>query len=87
MSQVLNTDVIPKLDVVIEAFRSGIFTNMRSGIENARECANKAGAPKLVQSCDAAAEGTDAMIRTLEEMIECAERYKEQLKKVQDALN
>lgn len=87
MAQTLNTDVVAKLDAVSEVFRDGVLKAMRDGVENAAECAKKAGIPKLERSCEAAKEGTDSMIKVFTDMIDCVDKYKEYLKRVQSALD
>lgn len=87
MAQVLNTDVIPKLDAVIDVFQNGVLKSMQTGVDNAAECARKANVPKLVRSCEAAKEGTDSMVKVFQDLIECVEQYKEYVKRVQSALD
>ena len=86
MAEVLNTEVRKKVDAVVEMFEGELFPKMKSGMENATECATKAGSDKLIASCKAAEEGTQAMIVVFQSLVECCKTYNEQLKKLENAL-
>ena len=86
MAQLMNTEIRGKLQTVTDYFKEELFQKMKGGIESAKECADQAGVGKLSRSCDAAAEGTDAMIKVFSSLVECCEKYNEYLKRTEDAL-
>ena len=86
MAQTINTDVRTKLNAVIDLFKDDLFGKMRNGVQATLECAQTSGSEKLIKSCEAASEGTDAMIKVFDSLIECAERYSVQLQKLENAM-
>lgn len=86
-AQSLNTEIRPRLKEVQDVFTSGLFKKMRSGIDNAADCAKTSGSTKLIKSCEAAREGTESMITVFNSLMDCVDRYEQQLRKVEEALS
>ena len=85
-AQGVNTEIRPALNAVCDIFRSDVFSKLRSGMEHAVEVAEKSGSAKFLKDSQEASESAEALIKELDSLVDCCDRYNEQLKRLEDAL-
>lgn len=83
MAQSFDTDVIPKLQAVIDLFEGGTVPKMREGLANTVEVAKDTGSEKLQKTAEAAYQASESVIRNFESLIACIDRYMEQNKRLE----
>lgn len=86
MAQNINVEMAPKLRKNIEVLES-VIENARKGMENTKEMCDEQGADKLKKSCESAGEGVEALLQSMEELVEVLDRTATQYERTDAALN
>ena len=85
MAQVVNTEIASKIAACIENIED-LQQNLKKGFENTMEICKESGSQKLINSCQAASDGSDTIIVVAKELTETLETLKKQYEKLQAAL-